>query len=900
MPGDSKAKLQREAERFVLQGKLPQAINEYLKIIKIDPEDILTLNTIGDLNLRLGKPKYASTYFSQVADHYARNNFILKAIAVYKKILSCDSQNFAVHKTLASLYTKQGLNVEARNEFLYIADACSREGKEAEAQLAYEKVADLDPSNASAQLKLADIHTRDGSREKAHLYLMAAAKAQSKAGDFSAALGSFERALEIQPADVRAMTGILDCSVRLGKVSHALEVLQKSIEAGHENSDLLEMLVKTYLAGDDIPNASATLKRLIALDETRYSLYFELQKKLLDQQNFDAAATCLDQIIPIVIDRRATKQAIESYQAILNAAPDNLQALIRLGEIYQASNDQKHYLEILASVCNCYLSSGLHREALEYVEKILQVTPDNEKYLLLHRGEFEKVYPGIPYTRPGLTDSAPYQEAPIPARGYDSPEPASAGAQVANPTLVEVDLLLTYGMREKAMDLLRTLKSQDPSDKEVRIRLLGLYKETNQASRAAEECLYLAQEFRKTGDEETAQKYVAEAGHLDSAVVAARPELLSYSALQGVVQEEPPSSPAALAADPVAGLEVDLSEDLSDIFFKGQPDAGGGEEAPTATVGDEDIIEEYAPPAAAPRTSVPLPEQLQEVDFYIRLGFYDEARLKLGELEKAHPGHPELRLRQRQIGEGAIQPAATPIALSGGSESIQVVSDDAALDQQAIPEDFKLIEEPEESVEAPPTPAIQEEPLLGKPPAPPVEFEPQSAASPSREEGAPAAPESRDTQAGMFADLLDEVNSLTDQEIAREEFETHFSLGIAYREMNLIDEAIREFQEAMKVLVPSKFPKEVIQCCGMLSTCFLEKEMPRSAIRWCETGLAIPEISPHESMALRYDMGVALAALGEPEKALDFFITIHGTDPSYRDVTHKIEELRGDSGRHVT
>ena len=510
MAGDSKAKLQREAERFVLQGKLPQAINEYIKIIKVDPEDILTLNTIGDLHLRMGKPKDASPYFSQVADHYAHNNFILKAIAVYKKILSCDSQNLAVHKTLASLYTKQGLNVEARNEFLFIADACSKEGKAAEAQLAYEKVADLDPTNAAAQLKLAEIHTRDGSKEKAHLYLMAAAKAQTKAGDFAAALGCFERAFEIQPADVRAMTGILDCSVRLGRVSHALEVLQNSIEAGHENSDLLEMLVKTYLAGDDIPNTTATLKRLIALDETRYSLYFELQKKLLDQQNFDAAATCLDQIVPILIDRRATKQAIESYQVILNASPNNLQALVRLGEIYQAGNDQKHYLEIIASVCECYLSRGMHREALEYVEKILQVTPDSKKYLLLHREESEKVYPGVPYTRPGLTESARHKEAPIPARGYESPEPPGAGAQAANPTLVEVDLLLTYGMREKAMDLLRTLKSFDPSDKEVRIRLLGLYKETNQASSAAEECLYLAQEFRKSGDEDTAQKYVAE------------------------------------------------------------------------------------------------------------------------------------------------------------------------------------------------------------------------------------------------------------------------------------------------------------------------------------------------------------------------------------------------------
>ncbi len=55
MASDSKAKILREGERFVQQGKISLAINEYLKIIRIDPEDVLTLNTIGDLYLRQGR-----------------------------------------------------------------------------------------------------------------------------------------------------------------------------------------------------------------------------------------------------------------------------------------------------------------------------------------------------------------------------------------------------------------------------------------------------------------------------------------------------------------------------------------------------------------------------------------------------------------------------------------------------------------------------------------------------------------------------------------------------------------------------------------------------------------------------------------------------------------------------
>jgi hypothetical protein len=51
---DSKAKFLQDAERYVLQGKVSQAIGEYLKIVKCDPTDVLILNTVGDLYLRQG------------------------------------------------------------------------------------------------------------------------------------------------------------------------------------------------------------------------------------------------------------------------------------------------------------------------------------------------------------------------------------------------------------------------------------------------------------------------------------------------------------------------------------------------------------------------------------------------------------------------------------------------------------------------------------------------------------------------------------------------------------------------------------------------------------------------------------------------------------------------------
>ena len=164
MAADSKAKFLQDAEKYVLHGKVQQAIGEYLKIIKVDPNDVLILNTIGDLYLRQKNISEANKYFSQVAENYVRNNFFLKALAVYKKILSADSNNLEINTTMASLYAKQGLSIDARNQYLKVAALLEKAGRAREILDIYEKIVELDPTNSDIQQKLAELHLAEGAR----------------------------------------------------------------------------------------------------------------------------------------------------------------------------------------------------------------------------------------------------------------------------------------------------------------------------------------------------------------------------------------------------------------------------------------------------------------------------------------------------------------------------------------------------------------------------------------------------------------------------------------------------------------------------------------------------------------------------------------------------------------
>jgi tetratricopeptide (TPR) repeat protein len=864
MAGDNKAKILRDAEKYVSGGKILQAINEYLKIIKSDPNDVLTLNTVGDLYLRQGKVSEATRYFAQVAESYTRNNFLLKAIAVYKKILRADPENIDINQTLATLLAKQGLHVDARNQYMHVAELLTKAGKTRDSIEAYEKVVDLDPMSSAVQLKLAQIYLSEGNKDKALTHFTGAARAQAKSGDHKAAVASYQQVLAINPLEINVLKGLLDTCSHLNDVAPVLQQLEKSRALAPDNLGVLELLGQTYLAANDLDKATETFQQVVSRDEGHYPLFFSLSAARVEKEEFDEAALCLDPIIPILITRRETERAVEAYNLILNRKNDHVLALSKLIEIFSATNDQLRYLSTLERLTDLYLTTHRYREAVERAEALLQVAPDSEKYLIIHRGAFEKAFPGEEYAPPEPAET--FHAASLASEKEGA---GGRGGQTGEASILEIDLLLNYGMKEKALGLLQALEAQDPTDKEARIRLVSLYREANLSIKAAEECLALAALYRNLHQEEHAAKFLSEARRLAPELAGPRLDLAAFAAKHGIVLEAPANDAGpGVVGKPEPALEIDLSEDLSEIFFKDSAILEPSDEMEEIHVPPKRGAEEYSTRTPRVPSEESIQEQLQEVDFYIRLGFQDEARSKLDELAKEFPDNPELNLRYRQLDGDRAPEAEVPIALGPGEpEDIIPEEEGSAIEGNLFHAEARHASATTEATQV--RQGLQ------------------------RNTGTPD--HARAEESSKYPDLLDEVNAISDEEIAKEDFETHFNLGIAYREMDLLDDAIKEFQIAFKTLDPANSPKEVVRCCGMLSTCFLEKGMPQSTIRWCQTGLSMPVVSEHESTALRYDMGVAFTELAEYRHALECFSKIFGIDPSYRDVAQKIDSLRGRS-----
>jgi tetratricopeptide (TPR) repeat protein len=146
--------------------------------------------------------------------------------------------------------------------------------------------------------------------------------------------------------------------------------------------------------------------------------------------------------------------------------------------------------------------------------------------------------------------------------------------------------------------------------------------------------------------------------------------------------------------------------------------------------------------------------------------------------------------------------------------------------------------------------------------------------------------------AEQLSGLLSEMEEPGAAEAAKDDPETHYNLGVAFREMGLLDEAIGEFQKVVKIGGKGNFPPNFLQACSLLAICFMEKKMPAIAGKWYIRALETPDLDEEAQLALQYDLGVAYEQAGESRKALERFTEVYSQNIDFRDVADKIRELQ--------
>src|SRR5258708_5756619 len=144
--------------------------------------------------------------------------------------------------------------------------------------------------------------------------------------------------------------------------------------------------------------------------------------------------------------------------------------------------------------------------------------------------------------------------------------------------------------------------------------------------------------------------------------------------------------------------------------------------------------------------------------------------------------------------------------------------------------------------------------------------------------------------AEMFGELKHdlEVGASTTEE----DPDTHYNLGIAFREMGLLDEAIGELQKTCQAVDRGHPFPQVMQTYTWLAQCFLDKGVPQAAIRSYLKALHSAGIDQDTRTALYYQLASAHETAGDKPAALKNFMEVYGRNIDYRDVAERIKPLK--------
>ncbi len=942
-------KILQSAQKWVDKKRYDRAVEEYQKIVASDPNDARTLLKVGDLQARMQAYPDAIATYDKVGSYYAKQGFALKAIAVYKQIRELirkhapDLSDRYAHivPRLAEIYTQLGLTSDALQAYDEVATTFQRTGRERDAIDVFRKMVELDGTNPLPHLRLAEACCRVQSLDDAVEAFWTAAELLLKLGRRDDALKVIERILHFK-ADPKFARMAAELYLARGGAEdgmQALAKLQVCFQADPKDLDTLALLAQAFTLINQSEKAIEVYKEMarIARESERQDLFDELlahlnkiapddeQVRALTQagapppaRERSVSAVHVDDADLELIDEEESvddtadeapfqlnRQSNPEIRATQASAPDvvvvddNLQVAEELddGDAFEAREHAKKAVVDAES----FRRLRLYSKALEVLHIALEVDPrsvearEKLREILIESGDRDNAI------GESITLAALYLEGGDPSRAelmlYEVLE-AEPGHPAALEMLDHMGGENTQaGMEWSAEAETGQAVGYDPSAYDQQA-YEGEYEQQGYDSQA-----YERQSREPPAYEGPAEEYATEEGYASqeeghvvydhpgydrydstaTEVQYAEPEtaynteqsfdgydpqapLPSYdleevSASSAMASTEPFSDDDAgqyAESDPFADASVD--EPFADQPLPSFPLGLEYESSPRATapsVDDLDLSPQADHSSTEPTATdtMAVEEALEEAEFFVARGLYDDARAIVSDQLSRTPGHPLLIERQREIDD--------ILAAAGESRTI----DRSQLQPgQQLPHDKEESETESEGDRAFDI-AASLEALDQLEQAQPVD--------------SAAAPADNVDVDQVFEKFKEGVRA----QVAEADSATHYDLGVAYKEMGLLGDAINEFHLA------AKDATRECMCHAMIGMIRLERGELDEAARAYVAALEAPQKTVEQEMALYYDLGNVYEMKGSPKEALYYFKKIARRDPGYRDVSDRIAAL---------
>ncbi len=156
-----------QIKKMLYKDKVAQEIEKTRLEIEAHPQDLRLKIKLAELYFKKREVAQAIVLFREVADVYLQEDFLLKAVAVYKNIIRMAPGTVEFNEKLADLYCRLGMLKDAMNQYLIVIHYYQNHQETEKMIEAAEKMVAVDPTEISGRLRLAEIYYNHGKQDKA-------------------------------------------------------------------------------------------------------------------------------------------------------------------------------------------------------------------------------------------------------------------------------------------------------------------------------------------------------------------------------------------------------------------------------------------------------------------------------------------------------------------------------------------------------------------------------------------------------------------------------------------------------------------------------------------------------------------------------------------------------------
>lgn len=704
---------------------------------------------------------------------------------------------------------------------------------------------------------LGDLYLKVGDKKSAVESFLKASQLLRKDGFSMKAIALYKKVLNIEPKNV-------DSLVALGELN--------------EEKGIITEAIKHYLTATDILSKDTNKERylsiygrILSLEPFNIPLREKIAELFLKEGLKSDALREFLYIARLNLDRGEFENAREFFVKAIGIQPENKAACLGMSNLYEQSGDIRQAANYVKNLLDTYPNdvglllkhssllkkSEAYDDAMSFLFRVLEIKPSDpeacklmgEIYLI--RGERQSAWESYKKVIDSLLKDNQIIDAVNIVNQFRDIDPIETGKllitlykrennidAVFNETIPLADLLLEQGNKSEAINYYREALKIHTDDIQLKNTIAELElsivmkPSAIDKEKTTEELLTDADIYTKYGLFDEAMSILNEIRLEDPGNISVHEMLKALYLETGDIEQ---AVAECLILSELFRRKGDIKK--SEMFLKDAFEINPDDPRLIGKISAkrEEFAEEHVTEEAEQADLDKYAEEIAEAEFYTRQGLTQEALDIYKRLLSLFPDNEEIQEKILAI-QGAVEEAPTVSSEIGSA-------------------------------------AGAEAPVEGITPHEPETME--------------AAAEKAEPQfKSDVLEIFEEFKKGLESEVEAEDYETHYSLGMAYKEMELIDDAIKEFQTARKN------PKHFIQSMSMLGICYMEKGMFPLAIDAFKKALDSIDTREESYWGTKYDIATAYEKNGNIDEAFEIFSEIYGWDSKFRRVDEKINLLK--------